>query len=78
MAKKLTITGRQKSARRRNIAVARRARKKGSWKKGGSAYLKSTEAAEYLGARGRGQSKSAARKFAVKKAQAVSKRLLFK
>ncbi len=64
------ITSAQRKARKINIEKARRSlMKKGK-------YLRSTESAEYLGARSRGKSKSEAREFAMMKAVAQSKRFL--
>jgi len=47
-----------------------------SYKKGGKHYSRSTEAAEYLSNRARGMSKTKSRSLAIKKAEAISKRLL--
>ena len=70
----MAITGKQKAARRKNIAIARAAKKsKGGSKK--KKWFKSTEAAEYLKNRSYGFSKSKSRSMAIKTAKAQYRRL---
>jgi len=84
-----TITASQRKARKLNIEVARKAKKhgksasqiksklkSGAWKKGGSSYLRSSEAAYYLRERGLGRSKSVSRVRAIKRTEGQAKRLI--
>ena len=71
------ITAKQRVARVKNIAIARRSRKKSSGIHERKS-LRSTEAAVYLESRGRGKSKTESRKIAKKAGKWTYKRLFGK
>lgn len=56
MAKKLRITSKQKSARRKNIAVARKSKKRSTATAGVVAKVKKSHKKEYASTKGMGKS----------------------